>query len=106
MAVPLPTEAEVKLEPPDAAEVHVIGAGLKGAVAPPAGLTDLQKVLITAVAHSLTGVTVDLDTLPPIGPTAMAERLRRRNALFRARIVQLKLLAALLLVPLPDDLAQ
>src|SRR5436190_1327310 len=106
MAVPLPTEAEVKLEPPDAAEVHVIGAGLKGAVAPPTGLTDLQKVLITAVAHSMTGVTVDLEKLAPIGPTELAEGLRRRNAIFRTRIVQLMLLAELILVPLPDEVAR
>src|SRR5256885_6039430 len=99
MAVPLPTEAEVKLEPPDVAEVHVIGAGLKGAVAPPAGLTDLQKVLITAVAHPMTGVTLDLDTPPPIGPTEVAQGLRRRNALFRPRIAPPMPPAELVLVP-------
>jgi hypothetical protein len=58
MAVPLPTDAEVKLQPPDVDEVHVIGQGLMGAAAPTTGLTDLQKVLIKAIVHSMTGVSV------------------------------------------------
>jgi hypothetical protein len=104
--VPLPTDAEIKQQPPDADEVHIIGRGLKGAVAPATGLTDLQKVLIKAIAHSMTGVTVDLDQLDPIGPEELAEGLRPRTLIFRTRIVQFMLLAELVLVPLPDEVAQ
>jgi len=64
--VPLPTDAEVKRQPPDADEVQVIGRGLKGAVAPATGLTDLQKVLIRAITHSMTGVTADPDQFDAI----------------------------------------
>ena len=105
MPVPLPTDAEVNLAPPDAEEVRIIGRGLKGAVAQADGLTDLQAVLIRAIAHSMTGVTVEPSELDPIGPEALADGLRRRNAIFRTRIVQLMALAELILVPLPDEVA-
>jgi hypothetical protein len=104
--VPLPTAADVNLEPPERGEVEIIGRGLMGAVGPPTGITDLQKVLIKAIAHSMTGVTVEPDDLDPIGPTELAEGLRRRDALFRTRIVQLMLLTELVLVPLPDEVAR
>ena len=65
MAVPLPTDAEVNLQPPDADEVRIVARGLLGAVAPADGLTALQKVLIRAVLHSMTGVTVsNADRIP------------------------------------------
>ena len=106
MPVPLPTDAEVNRQPPDADEVRIIGRGLMAAVAPTTGLTDLQKVLIKAIAHSMTGVTVEPDELKPIGPDGLAEGLRRRDLIFRTRIVQLMLLTELILVPLPDDVAR
>lgn len=105
MAVPLPTESEVNLDRPGVAEVHVIGRGLMGAVAPRTGLTDLQAVLIKAIVHSMTGVVVEPDELEAIGPVELAEGLRRRDLIFRTRIVQLMLLCELVLVPLPDDVA-
>jgi len=104
--VPLPTDAEVNRQPPDADEVHIIGRGLMGAVAPTTGLTDLQKVLIKAITRSMTGVTVEPDELKPIGPEDLAEGLRRRDIIFRTRIVQLMLLTELILVPLPDEVAR
>ena len=106
MPVPLPTDADVNLAPPDADEVRIIGQGIKGAVAETAGLTDLQKVMIKAIAHSMTGVTVEPDELDPIGADALADGLRRRNLIFRTRIVQLMLLSELILVPLPDEVAR
>jgi hypothetical protein len=106
MAVPLPTDAEVNLEPPQADEVRVVAQGLLGAVAPADGLTDLQKLLIKAILHSMTGVTVEPDELDPIGPDELAEGLRRRDVIFRTRIVQFMLLTELVLVPLPDDVAR
>src|SRR5438105_11709683 len=106
MAVPLPTDAEVNLQPPDADEVRIVARGLLGAVAPADGLTALQKVLIRAILHSMTGVTVEPDQLDPIGPEQLADGLRRRNAIFRTRIVQLMLLTELVLVPLPDEVAR
>ena len=106
MPVPLPTDAEVRRQPPDADEVQVIGRGLKGAVAPATGLTDLQKVLIRAITHSMTGVTADPDQLDAIGPVELAEGLRCRDLLFRTRIVHVMLLSELVLVPLPDDVTR
>jgi len=77
-----------------------------GATAPATGLTDLQKVLIKAIAHSMTGFTVEPDELTPIGPSELADGLRRRDLEFRTRIVQVMLLIELVLVPLPDDVAR
>jgi hypothetical protein len=104
--VPLPTDAEVNLQPPDAREVEILGRGFMGASAPSTGLTDLQKVLIKAIGHSMTGFSVEPDELTPIGPTEFAEALRRRGLPFRTRIVQVMLLIELVLVPLPDDVAR
>src|SRR5581483_1781457 len=106
MAVPLPSDAEVNLQPPEPDEVGIIARGVMGAVAPPGGLTDLQKVLIKAIVHSMTGVIVEPDELEPIGPEAVAEGLRRRDIQFRTRIVQVMALAELVLVPLPDEVAR
>src|SRR5579872_7135191 len=103
MAVPLPTDAEVNHNPPEADEVRIIAQGVMGAVAPETGLTDLQRVLIRAIVHSMTGHIVEPDQLEPIGPEAVAVGLRHRDRQFRTRIVQVMALAELILVPLPDE---
>src|SRR5207237_4963363 len=49
--VPLPSEAKVNLQPPEAREVGIVAQGIIGAVARAGGLTDLQKLLIKATLH-------------------------------------------------------
>ena len=55
MPVPFPTDEEVLLQPPDAAEARHIAGGVAAAAAPAAGLTQLQRVLIESVTESMTG---------------------------------------------------
>jgi hypothetical protein len=105
MPTPLPAVAEVLLRPPDEAEVAILARGITAAIAPASGLTHLQNVLITAVSESMTGHTVDLDTVEPMGPGEFAAALATRNLEFRTRIVQLMVLGELVLVPLPADVA-
>jgi hypothetical protein len=105
MPTPLPTVSEVFLHPPSADEVVVLARGITTAVAPETGLTRLQNVLVTAVSESMTGITVDLDTVQPMGPEEFAAALSHRNLEFRTRIVQLMVLSELVLVPLPSYVA-
>jgi hypothetical protein len=98
-------EPDVLLTPPDAAEVAVLGRGVVSAVRGPGGLTALQDLLIRTVFHSMTGHDVDPAACPPIEPAEFAAALARRNEIFRTRIVQVMLLAALVVRPLPAEVA-
>jgi hypothetical protein len=102
VAVPLPSETAVNLARPDRDEVQLIGRGLVSAVAPPTGLTELQRTLLEAVATEMTGYSFDADP-EPIEPRAFAEGLARRDEAFRGRIVQVMILGALVLRPLPPE---
>jgi hypothetical protein len=75
--------------------------GVASAVAPPSGLTDLQRALLEALFPAMTGHPVHLANFEPMTATEMGEVLRRRNLQFRTRGVQVMLLAALILRPLP-----
>jgi hypothetical protein len=101
--VPLPGLDTVLLEPPDAAEAQATATGVASAVAPPAGLTDVQRVLIEALFPAMTGHAVSVEPLERTTPEAFAEVLARRNLAFRSRGVQLMLLGALVLRPLPPE---
>ena len=103
MPVALPDEHDVKLAPPDSAEVAVLARGVVSAVAPAGGLTDLQAVLISATFDAMTGYSVDPRGVEPIEATAFAHELAYRNEMFRTRILQVMLLGALVLRPLPRD---
>ena len=104
MPVPLPRPPETDLAPPDWEETAATGRGIASAVAPPDGLTGLQRILLESVFKAMTGYTVDLDGFEPLDATVdLADVLRRRNLAFRTRIVQIMLLAALVLRPLPES---
>jgi hypothetical protein len=103
--VPLPAADEVRLGPPDAAETrHVVG-GVAAAIAPEGGLTPLQRVMIEALAESMTGFVVPASAVPRVGPEAFARGLARRDEAFRTRMLQYMLLGELVLVPLPAEVA-
>ena len=106
MPVPLPTDEEVLLQPPDAAEARHIAGGVAAAAAPAAGLTQLQRVLIESVTESMTGFAVPVVAVAKPGPEAFARGLARRDAGFRSRMVQFMLLAELVLVPLPPEVTE
>lgn len=105
MPTPLPDDTTVLRRPPDAAEVTFLASGVVSAVRPDGGLTPLQQVLLEAMFDAMTGHSVRADTLRPVTPEAFAEGMARRNEAFRTRIVQVMILAELILVPLPPDVA-
>lgn len=105
MSVPFPSDAEVKLVPPDAAEVAWIGRGVFSAVRPSTGHTELQDMLLKALFESMTGFGVDPDS-QALDAGEFATGLACRNLQFRTRIVQVMLLGELILVPLPDEVSE
>ncbi|HEX8805185.1 MAG TPA: hypothetical protein VF743_13355, partial [Acidimicrobiales bacterium] len=90
---------------PDAAEVALMARAFATAVAPPSGLTDLQRVLIEALFPALTDHHVDVGAVEPLDPGELAEALRDRTLAFRTRVIQMTLLCALVLRPLPVEVA-
>jgi hypothetical protein len=102
--VPFPSTDAPELGPPDAAEVALLGRGLVSASAPPEGLTPLQRTLIRATSREMTGIEMDAEAAP-IDPRAFAEGLAGRTEAFRIRIVQLMVLNALVLRPIPPSVA-
>ncbi len=104
MPVPLPAPEATDLEPPGAPEVALLSRGVLGAIAPDGGPTTTQRLLVQAVFPAMTGFPADLDG-PPLGPDQLGTVLARRDAAFRARIVQLMVLHALVLRPLPLEVA-
>src|SRR5438045_3837839 len=81
------------------AETAFVARGLVSAVRESEGLRPLQATLIQAMCEAMTGHTVDPASLAPIDAAAFAEGLRRRNAIFRTRILHLMLIGMLVLVP-------
>jgi len=103
--VPLPTSETVNLQPPDAAETQVMADGVASAVTGREGLLPVQRSLIESLCASMTGHRVTLDDRPPMTADQFAEAMARRELSFRSRMVQVMLLGALVLHPLPDDVA-
>ena len=106
MPVPLPIPSDTDLVPPDRDETSATARGVAAAVAPPAGLTSVQRILLESVFKAMTGHVVPLDGFEPLAGPDLAEVLRRRNLAFRTRIVQIMLLAALVLRPLPESVVE
>jgi hypothetical protein len=104
MPVPLPAPDDTLLVPPDETEATFVARGIATAVAPDGGLTPLQSALLDALFVSLTGFHADLSQ-PPIDPRSFAQGLACRNEAFRTRILQIMILGALVLRPLPEDVA-
>lgn len=104
MPVPLPT-TDVDLRPPSAEEVAVTHRGVLTAVAPPGGPTEFQRLLMAAAFEAMTGHAVAADAPTDVDAAALARRLARRNGMFRTRILQTMILGALVLRPLPEEVA-
>jgi hypothetical protein len=106
MPVPLPSETDVLLQPPDAAETRLIAGAVAAAIAPAGGLTSLQRILVEALIESMTGFVVPVARVPRVGAHEFAVALATRNQQFRERMVQFMLLCSLVLNPLPDDVVR
>ncbi len=102
VAVPFPGADEVDLNPPGAAEVAGLSRGMVGVIAPSGGLTELQRLLLEAAFPAMTGFAPDLASAP-LGLEEFAATMDRRDLAFRTRIVQLTILLALVLRPLPPE---
>jgi len=105
MPVPLPDADTVQLTPPDAEEAATVARGVASAAAPAGGLTELQRVLIEALFPAMTGHPVDVSSYTPMTAEEFARAQARRDLQFRSRGVQIMLLCALVLRPLPEDVA-
>jgi hypothetical protein len=106
MPVPFPSDSEVLLQPPDAAEVRIIAGGVAAAVAPSGGLTSLQRLLIESLTEAMTGFVVPATRVPRLDAVEFSRALARRNEQFRTRMLHFMLLCSLVLVPLPDDVVK
>ncbi|HUE07991.1 MAG TPA: hypothetical protein VMP41_11235 [Acidimicrobiales bacterium] len=104
--VPLPTAETVNLERPDEAESQIIVDGIASAVASTSGLLPVQRSLITALSNGMTGYTTRLDDRSVLPPDEFAAALARRELSFRSRVVQNMVLCALVLHPIPEDVAE
>jgi hypothetical protein len=105
VTTPLPTPATVDLVPPTLAESEATARGVATAVAPTGGLRDVQRILLEALFLAMTGHAVDLEQFEPVDAPTLGATLARRNVAFRTRGVQVMLLAALVLRPLPPEVA-
>jgi hypothetical protein len=105
MPTPLPDPDHADLRPPDAEEVAAISAGVLGAVTPATGLTETQRLLVQSLFRSMTGHPAVLGA-PVVGPVEFGSVLARRTLEFRTRIVQLMVLLALVVRPLPVELTR
>jgi len=85
----------------DLEEVTLVARGIATAVAPEAGLTDVQAELLKAIASALTGFSVDYRSLDPLGPEELGDVLARRDLGYRQRIVHHMVLGELVLRPIP-----
>jgi len=101
--IPLPSPSETDLVPPTWDETAATARGIASAVSPPDGLTNVQRILLESVFSAMTGHGVPLSGFEPLGAADLADVLQRRNLAFRTRIVQIMLLGALVLRPLPES---
>ncbi|MEQ8718109.1 MAG: hypothetical protein RIE08_10935 [Acidimicrobiales bacterium] len=83
--------------PPDRDEVIHITRGLKTAMQPEGGLTELQTQVLTAITTSMTGYELDVAELEPLGPVEFAEGLAGRDLRFRTEMTQLMELGHMIL---------
>ncbi|MGI9578193.1 MAG: hypothetical protein ACR2OH_08350, partial [Microthrixaceae bacterium] len=87
MPTPLPDPQLPVMGPPDRDEVIHITRGLKGAMQPEDGLTELQTQVLCAITASMTGYDIDVEELDPIGPVDFATGLSGRDLRFRTEMV-------------------
>ncbi len=106
MPVPFPNSDDVNLNPPSLEESINNAAGILSATRQAEGNSDFQRLLIDATFESLTGHQVNADSLPVIDAAAAAENLRYRAVGFRMRMVHMMVLSALVLRPIPPEVAE
>lgn len=106
MPIPFPNEEEVNLNPPDFDESLLNAAGILSATRPAGGNTEFQYLLIEATFEALTGHRISCSDLPHVSPQESAQNLANRAEGFRMRMVHMMVLSALVLRPLPPEVAE
>ena len=104
--VPPPTPETVNLQPPDAGEVQVMVDGVASAVAVGGTLAPIQRSLLDSLMPAMTGHRGTVPESPSMTPADFAQSMARREPSFRTRMVQLMLLCALLIQPIPEEVAE
>ncbi|MEM9655832.1 MAG: hypothetical protein AAGA65_27345 [Actinomycetota bacterium] len=104
-AVPLPEPGAALLTPPTREEVTHLARGVLAAITPSSGRTEFQTLLMHSAFEALTGHDVSNETFDLIGPEEFAAGMADRNQMFRSRILQTMILGALVLRPLPVEVA-
>jgi hypothetical protein len=104
--VPLPDPADVDAVSPTAEEVTDISRLVVAASAPGGVPSPLQRALIDALFAAMTGhpAMVPASEQTPLDELALV--LARRNEAFRTRILQVAVLAALILRPMPPEVGE
>lgn len=104
------TSADARSEydesPPELDEILAVSRGMATAVAPEGGLSDVQAPLLRAITKAVTGNDIDYRALEPLGPEELAAVLARRKPAYRQRLVHHMVLAEMVLIPIPEDVAQ
>lgn len=94
------------LSRPGRAESIVNAGAVLAATRPPGGTTDAQRLLIDATFEAMTGHDLTAEQLPSPGPAELAAHLERRAPAFRTRCVHMMILSALVLRPIPSEVAE
>lgn len=102
---PFPTAPTVDLSRPGAEEVTFLGHGVLSAASVNGTPTEFQRLLVGAMFEALTGHPYDAASFRAVDPDELAAAMARRSEAFRTRIVQTMILAALVLRPLPIEVA-
>ncbi len=105
MTTPLPAPGTARLGPPDRAEAQACLDATLTAIDPGDGPTELQQLLIEAAFASMTGHDVTRTVDGPVDPAGLGAVLADRDEAFRTRILQMMILGALVLRPLPPAVA-
>lgn len=105
VAIRLPDRDQADLQAPDAREVAVWSRWIADTAAAPGGLSPLQRLLVEAVIPAMTGHPAVLDG-PPFAPGEFEGLVARRDLVFRSRVVQIAVLAALVLRPIPPEVVE
>ena len=105
MSVPFPSPEDANLEPPTHEESERNAAAVLSATRPAGGNTEFQRLLIEATFEAMTGHVIDAAALPIIDARTNAENLALREEGFRMRMVHMMVLSALVLRPIPPEVA-
>ena len=106
MTTPLPHPDRARLDRPGPAEVQAMTDGVLSAIRPRSGPTEFQTLLIGAAFEAMTEHPVTTNDRPTVSAADFGAGMADRNEAFRTRILQTIILGALVLRPLPLEVAE